>query len=62
MTEPDGMMGAVTADPAAQRYVWRITNSHFILQYLTMVMIFRDVTAGVTALAREMRIGDETSP
>ncbi|KAJ5419564.1 uncharacterized protein N7487_003114 [Penicillium crustosum] len=40
MTEPDGMMGAVTADPAAQR----------------------DVTAGVTALAREMRIGDETSP
>lgn len=62
MTEPGGMMGAVTADPAAQRYVWRIANSHFILQYLTILVISRDGTAGATALMREMHIDDETSP
>lgn len=62
MTEPGGMMGAVTADPAAQRYVWRIANSHLVLQYLTILVISRDVTAGATALAIEIHIDDETSP
>jgi hypothetical protein len=62
MREPGGMMGAVTADPAAQRYVWRIANSHIFLQSLTILVISRDGTAGATALAIEMDIDDETSP
>lgn len=62
MTELGGMMGAVTADPAAQRCVWCIANSHFILQCLTNRVISREDTAGAIALAIEIHTDDETSP
>jgi hypothetical protein len=62
MIELGGMMGVVTADPAAQRYVCRIANSHIFLQSLTILVISRDGTAGATALAIKMHIDDETSP
>ena len=59
MIEPGGMMGAVTADPAAQRYVWRIAYSYLILQFLTILVIFRDGIVGATALAIEMPFDDQ---
>jgi H+/gluconate symporter-like permease len=53
MREAGGMMGAVIADPAAQRYVWRIAR-HFQSKLLTMDVLYRGATASASVLVTEM--------
>jgi hypothetical protein len=59
MTEAGGMMGVVTADPAAQRYVRRISIIYLVYQSLTIRLIFRNDTESATALVIGMHIDAE---